>query len=286
MGRSSASRDTRGSASLPSPPALKAAQRMKRSQGESFESREVTYRRLLELAENGDINQLVDGFIEKEGKNFAYFSYATELNSEMEKLQQRIKNLQVCCSPAPRLSIATAENTSGWGCFFPSSMCPAFLPTPGPGLQPTLEESKGQLKIQLPDAERCRLKAKSVPMLPPCFQQKYCTRRSSRRLKSCLGSVRSWLEQGMLPVEERSPGAISRGVPSPRARGWTPGSAVHICWTGSHCPLHVLLFAQNEIALFTTDQENTESSSLHVLKELEVGWLGFPPAEIAGADLP
>ncbi|XP_040540508.1 coiled-coil domain-containing protein 63 isoform X2 [Gallus gallus] len=74
--------------------ALKAAQRMKRSQGESFESREVTYRRLLELAENGDINQLVDGFIEKEGKNFAYFSYATELNSEMEKLQQRIKNLQ------------------------------------------------------------------------------------------------------------------------------------------------------------------------------------------------
>lgn len=61
---------------------------------------------------------------------------------------------------------------------------------------------------------------------------------------------------------------------------------MHICWTGSHCPLHVLLFAQNEIALFTTDQENTESSSLHVLKELEVGWLEFPPAEIAGADLP
>ncbi|XP_042685132.1 coiled-coil domain-containing protein 63 [Centrocercus urophasianus] len=74
--------------------ALKAAQRMKRSQGESFESREVTYKRLLELAENGNIDQLVDGFIEKEGKNFAYFSYATELNSEMEKLQQRIKNLQ------------------------------------------------------------------------------------------------------------------------------------------------------------------------------------------------
>lgn len=123
MGRSSANRDTHGSASLPSPPALKAAQRMKRSQGESFESREVTYRRLLELAENGDINQLVDGFIEKEGKNFAYFSYATELNSEMEKLQQRIKNLQVCCSPAPRLSIATAENTSGWGCFFSPPPC-------------------------------------------------------------------------------------------------------------------------------------------------------------------
>ncbi|XP_035196971.1 coiled-coil domain-containing protein 63 isoform X2 [Oxyura jamaicensis] len=74
--------------------ALKAAQRAKRRQGESFESREVAYKRLLELAENGDIDQLVNGFVEKEGKNFAYFSYATELNNEMEKLQQRIKDLQ------------------------------------------------------------------------------------------------------------------------------------------------------------------------------------------------
>ncbi|XP_015733974.1 coiled-coil domain-containing protein 63 isoform X2 [Coturnix japonica] len=74
--------------------ALKAAERLKRSQGESFESREVTYRRLLELAENRNIDQLVNGFIEKEGKNFAYFSYASELNSEMEKLQQKIKNVQ------------------------------------------------------------------------------------------------------------------------------------------------------------------------------------------------
>uniref|UniRef100_A0A8C3BWM3 Coiled-coil domain containing 63 n=1 Tax=Cairina moschata TaxID=8855 RepID=A0A8C3BWM3_CAIMO len=74
--------------------ALKAAQKAKKRQGESFESREVAYKRLLELAENGDIDQLVNGFIEKEGKNFAYFSYATELNNEMEKLQQRIKDLQ------------------------------------------------------------------------------------------------------------------------------------------------------------------------------------------------
>ncbi|OXB84914.1 UNVERIFIED_CONTAM: hypothetical protein H355_016036 [Colinus virginianus] len=73
---------------------LKAAQWMKRRQGESFESQEVVYRQLLELAEDGDISQLVDGFIEKEGKNFAYFSYTMELNDEMEKLQQRIKNLQ------------------------------------------------------------------------------------------------------------------------------------------------------------------------------------------------
>uniref|UniRef100_A0A8B9IA79 ODAD1 central coiled coil region domain-containing protein n=1 Tax=Anser brachyrhynchus TaxID=132585 RepID=A0A8B9IA79_9AVES len=82
--------------------ALKAARKAKQRQGESFESREVAYKRLLELAENGDIDQLANGFIEKEGKNFAYFSYATELNNETEKLQQRIKDLQVCFSPAPR----------------------------------------------------------------------------------------------------------------------------------------------------------------------------------------
>ncbi|XP_065594800.1 coiled-coil domain-containing protein 63 [Cyrtonyx montezumae] len=74
--------------------ALKAAQQMKRRQRESFESHEVAYRQLLELAEGGDISQLVDGFIEKEGKNFAYFNYTMELNDEMEKLQQKIKNLQ------------------------------------------------------------------------------------------------------------------------------------------------------------------------------------------------
>ncbi|KAM6119925.1 coiled-coil domain-containing protein 63 [Phoenicopterus ruber ruber] len=74
--------------------ALKAAQRAKRSQGESFESREVAYKRLLELAEDGDIDGLVNGFIEKEEKNFACFSYATELNNEMENMQRRIKDLQ------------------------------------------------------------------------------------------------------------------------------------------------------------------------------------------------
>ncbi|NXP04327.1 CCD63 protein, partial [Thinocorus orbignyianus] len=73
---------------------LKAAQRAKQSQGESFESREVAYKRLLELAEDGDIDRLLNGFIEKEEKNFTCFSYATELNNEMEKMQQRIKDLQ------------------------------------------------------------------------------------------------------------------------------------------------------------------------------------------------
>ncbi|NXT03725.1 CCD63 protein, partial [Jacana jacana] len=72
----------------------KAPQRAKRSQGESFESREVAYKRLLELAKDGDIDRLLNDFIEKEEKNFACFSYATELNNEMEKMHQRIKDLQ------------------------------------------------------------------------------------------------------------------------------------------------------------------------------------------------
>lgn len=42
------------------------------------------------------------------------------------------------------------------------------------------------------------------------------------------------------------------------------------------------MFIQDEITLFTTDQDTAESSSLHVLKELEVGRLGFAPVRTAG----
>ncbi|XP_058014141.1 coiled-coil domain-containing protein 63 [Ahaetulla prasina] len=73
--------------------ALKARKRAK-SKGESFESYEVAYMRLLKLTENGDIGQLVDDYLEKEGKNFAYFSYVTELNNDMERLQKRIEEVQ------------------------------------------------------------------------------------------------------------------------------------------------------------------------------------------------
>lgn len=77
----------------------------------------MAYRHLLELAEDGDINRLVNGFIEKEEKNFACFCYATELNNEMEKMQWRIKDLQVCSrlfmSPLSQLVLL------GWGGLFP-----------------------------------------------------------------------------------------------------------------------------------------------------------------------
>ncbi|KAL8180087.1 UNVERIFIED_CONTAM: hypothetical protein K2H54_006100, partial [Gekko kuhli] len=73
--------------------AIKARRRAK-TRGESFESFEVAYMRLLKLTENGDIDRLVEEFVEKEEKNFAYFSYVTELNNDMERLQKRIEDIQ------------------------------------------------------------------------------------------------------------------------------------------------------------------------------------------------
>ncbi|XP_010018879.1 PREDICTED: coiled-coil domain-containing protein 63, partial [Nestor notabilis] len=74
---------------------LKAAQRAKKSQGECFETREVAYKRLLELAEDGNVDQLLNSFIEKEQKSFACFLYASELNDDMEKMQRKIRELQI-----------------------------------------------------------------------------------------------------------------------------------------------------------------------------------------------
>uniref|UniRef100_A0A8C3SJ15 Coiled-coil domain containing 63 n=1 Tax=Chelydra serpentina TaxID=8475 RepID=A0A8C3SJ15_CHESE len=74
--------------------ALKSSKRARKSKGDSFESYEVAYMRLLKLSEDGDIGQLVADFIEKEEKNFAYFSYVTELNNEMERLQKKTEDIQ------------------------------------------------------------------------------------------------------------------------------------------------------------------------------------------------
>uniref|UniRef100_A0A8D0FEA7 ODAD1 central coiled coil region domain-containing protein n=1 Tax=Strix occidentalis caurina TaxID=311401 RepID=A0A8D0FEA7_STROC len=80
-------------------------------------SHEVAYRRLMELAEDGDIDRLVNGFIEREEKNFSCFSYATKLSSEMNKIQQKIEDLQVCSrlfmSPLSQLEklMETTEET-------------------------------------------------------------------------------------------------------------------------------------------------------------------------------
>ncbi|XP_059109163.1 coiled-coil domain-containing protein 63 [Peromyscus eremicus] len=66
----------------------------KKSKGESFESYEVAHLRLLKLAENGDLNQLTKDFLAKEEKNFARFTYVTELNNDMETMHKRTQRIQ------------------------------------------------------------------------------------------------------------------------------------------------------------------------------------------------
>ncbi|KAK2491375.1 hypothetical protein MC885_017346 [Smutsia gigantea] len=59
--------------------ALKAKKHRKKNKGESFESYEVTHLQLLKLTENGNLNQLVEEFLAKEEKNFAWFTYQSEI---------------------------------------------------------------------------------------------------------------------------------------------------------------------------------------------------------------
>ncbi|XP_062820337.1 coiled-coil domain-containing protein 63 isoform X2 [Anolis carolinensis] len=73
--------------------ALKAKKRAK-TKGETQESYLNGYKRLLDLTEYGDIDQLIEEFTEKEVKNFALFSYVTELNNENDRLQKGIEDIQ------------------------------------------------------------------------------------------------------------------------------------------------------------------------------------------------
>nr|KAF6464370.1 coiled-coil domain containing 63 [Rousettus aegyptiacus] len=75
--------------------ALKAKKhRKKRSKGESFESYEVAHLRLLKLTESGNLNQLIEEFLAKEEKNFARFTYVTELNNDMEMMHKKTQKIQ------------------------------------------------------------------------------------------------------------------------------------------------------------------------------------------------
>ncbi|ELK14335.1 Coiled-coil domain-containing protein 63 [Pteropus alecto] len=75
--------------------ALKAKKhRKKRNKGESFESYEVAHLRLLKLTESGNLNQLIEEFLAKEDKNFARFTYVTELNNDMEMMHKKTQKIQ------------------------------------------------------------------------------------------------------------------------------------------------------------------------------------------------
>ncbi|XP_031193615.1 coiled-coil domain-containing protein 63 isoform X2 [Mastomys coucha] len=74
--------------------AVKSKKLRKKRKGESFESYEVAHLRLLKLAENGDLNQLTEEFLAKEEKNFARFTYVTELNNDMETMHKKTQRIQ------------------------------------------------------------------------------------------------------------------------------------------------------------------------------------------------
>ncbi|KAI4536250.1 hypothetical protein MJG53_014423 [Ovis ammon polii x Ovis aries] len=74
--------------------ALKAKKYRKKSKGESFESYEVAHLRLLKLTKTGNLNQLIEEFLAKEEKNFARFTYVTELNNDMEMMHKKIERIQ------------------------------------------------------------------------------------------------------------------------------------------------------------------------------------------------
>ncbi|NXA93786.1 CCD63 protein, partial [Melanocharis versteri] len=70
--------------------AFEAAERAKRSQKESYE---VAYKRLLELSD-GDIDDFLEDFLEKDRRFFILFGYALRLNVRNEGLKQRIQEIQ------------------------------------------------------------------------------------------------------------------------------------------------------------------------------------------------
>nr|XP_014714160.1 coiled-coil domain-containing protein 63 [Equus asinus] len=74
--------------------ALKAKKHGKKNKGESFESYEVAHLRLLKLTENGNLNKLIEEFLAKEEKNFARFTYVTELNNDMETMHKKTERIQ------------------------------------------------------------------------------------------------------------------------------------------------------------------------------------------------
>ncbi|XP_025745558.1 coiled-coil domain-containing protein 63 isoform X1 [Callorhinus ursinus] len=74
--------------------ALKAKKHRKKSMGDSFESFEVAHLRLLKLTKDGNLNQLIEDFLAKEEKNFARFTYVTELNNDMETMHKKTQRIQ------------------------------------------------------------------------------------------------------------------------------------------------------------------------------------------------
>lgn len=93
-----------------------------------MESYEVAYNRLLELSD-GDIDDFLEDFVEKDRRFFILFGYAIRLKVRNEGLKQRIQEIQVCS----RLFMSPLSRQCFWvGVGLSSPECPASLPTPEP----------------------------------------------------------------------------------------------------------------------------------------------------------
>lgn len=45
-----------------------------------------------------DIDAIVEVFMEAEDANFSLFNYVNEVNAEVEKLEEQIADIKVCCA--------------------------------------------------------------------------------------------------------------------------------------------------------------------------------------------
>lgn len=69
----------------------------------------MAHLRLLKLTEDGNLNQLVEDFLAKEEKNFARFTYVTELNNDMEMMHKKTQRIQVRWLFFPRPGTCTSS---------------------------------------------------------------------------------------------------------------------------------------------------------------------------------
>lgn len=225
------------------PSALKAAEQAQHNQWESFETRKVAHMRLQELAKDRDIDQVLCDFIKREHDNFSSFSYATELSSEIEAMQRRINDLQVC--PGFSMVLLSQLVLSGQDGFFlsPVSSSQSCSQSPAHSLPHGWDEgnAKRQPEVELQETGHCVLRAKSVSMLPPCTQQKHCSAQEGQELPGPpvgLAGVRNAASWGpspaLLPWGQWSPEGSS-GMSLSSGGGMVP-SLCWVCVVGDHCP--------------------------------------------------
>lgn len=108
----------------------------------------MAYNRLLELSD-GDIDDFLEDFIEKDRRFFILFRYALSLNVRNEGLEQRIQEIQVgsWLSVSP---LSRSDFGSGWLCPLPSFRHHCLHQSPAPATQVGLEGCEGVAKIRIP----------------------------------------------------------------------------------------------------------------------------------------